>query len=135
MDILEVEKKELYNPVFSTIKSIETLTELEKRFEIALPDNRVLGHNPGQFVEVSIFGFGEAPISICSRWGTGEIQACSGCENHRWDPDRTETGDKPKIYKPESISNENYRWYIGRDDYKTTKGIWGRKIRGTQLCG
>jgi sulfite reductase subunit B len=61
-----VEKKELYNPVFSTIKSIETLTELEKRFEIALPDNRVLGHQPGQFVEVSIFGFGEAPISICS---------------------------------------------------------------------
>jgi sulfite reductase subunit B len=66
MDTLEVEKKELYNPVFSTIKSIETLTELEKRFEIALPDNRVLGHDPGQFVEVSIFGFGEAPISVCS---------------------------------------------------------------------
>jgi sulfhydrogenase subunit gamma (sulfur reductase) len=42
------------------------LTETEKRFEIMMPENKPLGHDPGQFVEVSIFGFGEAPISICS---------------------------------------------------------------------
>jgi len=66
MDTIGLEQKELYHPVISTIKNVEKLTELEKRFEIALPDNRVLGHKPGQFVEVSIFGYGEAPISICS---------------------------------------------------------------------
>jgi len=66
MENLAVEKKQLYNPLMSKILKIETLTETEKRFEIALPENKILGHLPGQFVEVSIFGFGEAPISICS---------------------------------------------------------------------
>ncbi len=61
-----VEKQHLYNPVISRIAEVENLTDLEKRFEIQLPDNRILGHKPGQFVEVSIFGWGEAPISICS---------------------------------------------------------------------
>jgi sulfite reductase subunit B len=57
---------DLYYPQIARILQVEQLTEMEKRFEIALPGNRVLGHQPGQFVEVSIFGFGEAPISICS---------------------------------------------------------------------
>ena len=60
------QEKSLYTPVMSEIVKVETLTELEKRFEIVLPDKQPLGHKPGQFVEVSIFGFGEAPISICS---------------------------------------------------------------------
>ena len=66
MNNLAIEKQNLYNPVMSEIIKVETLTNLEKRFHITLPDNKVLGHLPGQFVEVSIFGFGEAPISICS---------------------------------------------------------------------
>src|SRR3989339_2273484 len=37
----------------------------EKIFDIALP-GRELDHEPGQFVEVSICGVGEAPISVCS---------------------------------------------------------------------
>jgi sulfite reductase subunit B len=61
-----VETKKLYNPLLSTIVKVENLTRLEKKFEITLPDKRSLAHKPGQFVEVSIFGFGEAPISICS---------------------------------------------------------------------
>jgi sulfite reductase subunit B len=61
-----IEKEHLYNPLISRIIRVDTLTDLEKRFEIELPDKRVLGHMPGQFVEVSIFGWGEAPISICS---------------------------------------------------------------------
>jgi sulfhydrogenase subunit gamma (sulfur reductase) len=60
------EKKELYNPQISKIVKVEQLTASEKRFEIALPENQPLGHKPGQFVEVSLFGFGEAPISISS---------------------------------------------------------------------
>lgn len=66
MEHIDVEKKHLYNPVMSEILKVETLTDTEKRFEIALPDNNILNHKPGQFVEVSLFGFGEAPISICS---------------------------------------------------------------------
>lgn len=58
--------QELYYPQISTITRIETLTDTEKRFEISLPGNKPLNHRPGQFVEVSIFGFGEAPISISS---------------------------------------------------------------------
>ena len=42
------------------------MTKIEKFFEIALADEEPLGHDPGQFVEVSLFGVGEAPISIAS---------------------------------------------------------------------
>jgi len=42
------------------------MTELEKFFALRFPDGRALGHQPGQFVEVSLWGIGEAPISICS---------------------------------------------------------------------
>ena len=66
MDISAVESKNLYYPILSKIIRVEELTHLEKKFEIALPDNQSLSHQPGQFVEVSIFGFGEAPISVCS---------------------------------------------------------------------
>jgi sulfhydrogenase subunit gamma (sulfur reductase) len=66
MDISAVETKNLYNPLLSKIIKVEELTPLEKRFDILLPDNCSLDHKPGQFVEVSLFGFGEAPISISS---------------------------------------------------------------------
>lgn len=61
-----IEKKDLYYPLISKILRVETLTATEKRFEIQLPEGKSLGHKPGQFVEVSLFGFGEAPISISS---------------------------------------------------------------------
>lgn len=48
------------------IAEITEQSELEKLFKIVLPDDEVLDHDPGQFVEVSLFGVGEAPISICS---------------------------------------------------------------------
>lgn len=42
------------------------MTEHEKFFEIALENGERLDHEPGQFVEVSLAGIGEAPISISS---------------------------------------------------------------------
>ncbi|MFH1683942.1 MAG: FAD/NAD(P)-binding protein [Candidatus Margulisiibacteriota bacterium] len=42
------------------------MTDQEKFFEIELPGGESLGHEPGQFVEVSLLGVGEAPISISS---------------------------------------------------------------------
>jgi sulfhydrogenase subunit gamma (sulfur reductase) len=60
------DKRDLYYPKISKIIKVEQLTPTEKRFEIELPGKQLLNHIPGQFVEVSMFGFGEAPISISS---------------------------------------------------------------------
>jgi len=56
----------IYEPTLATVKSIKDLTAREKLFEISLNNGQPLGHKPGQFVEVSIFGIGEAPISVSS---------------------------------------------------------------------
>lgn len=56
----------LYLPTFVEILKTEKLTELEKVFTLTLPNGKLLGHRPGQFMEVSILGVGEAPISISS---------------------------------------------------------------------
>ncbi|HEY76752.1 MAG TPA: oxidoreductase [Thermoflexia bacterium] len=56
----------IYAPEFARLVDVRPLTELEKLFTIELPDGRSLGHDPGQFVMVSIPGVGEAPISITS---------------------------------------------------------------------
>ncbi|HAS54662.1 MAG TPA: oxidoreductase, partial [Nitrospiraceae bacterium] len=42
------------------------LTPLETLFEIVLDGDRSLDHEPGQFIMVSLFGIGEAPISVAS---------------------------------------------------------------------
>ena len=55
----------IYNPQMTPITKIETATALEKVFTINSP-NGELGHDPGQFVMVSVLGIGEAPISISS---------------------------------------------------------------------
>ena len=58
--------KDLYLPVMAEIKEVRKLTEMEMLFTVALPDGAELGHKPGQFVELSLFGVGEAPFSISS---------------------------------------------------------------------
>jgi len=60
------QKVDLYYPQITKITQVRSFTKLEKWFEIVLPGNRNLNHQPGQFVQVSLFGFGEAPISITS---------------------------------------------------------------------
>jgi sulfhydrogenase subunit gamma (sulfur reductase) len=56
----------IYLPVQARIVDVRPLTQLEKLFTIELPDGLTLDHEPGQFVEVSVLGVGEAPISISS---------------------------------------------------------------------
>ena len=60
------EQTSIYLPRLAEIVRTEPLTKMEKLFEIKLQNGRELGHQPGQFVEVSLFGIGEAPISISS---------------------------------------------------------------------
>lgn len=60
---------DLYVPRQATLKRVEKVTSRETLFEIALDDGQSLGHQPGQFVEVSVMGTGEAPISVSSAPG------------------------------------------------------------------
>ena len=56
-----------YRPWPARITSITELTPTEKLFEFRFVDERIreaFRQEPGQFVELSIFGVGEAPISI-----------------------------------------------------------------------
>lgn len=55
-----------YKPMKGKILEARMVTEKEKFFRIELEGGKDLDHEPGQFVMVSIFGFGEAPISVCS---------------------------------------------------------------------
>lgn len=68
MPLLEELKKSdsIYMPIPARISAIEPLTEMETLFTIDLPHEYRLRHKPGQFVQLSILGVGEAPISISS---------------------------------------------------------------------
>lgn len=59
-------KKDIYLPLPATVRKVEPMTKLENFFSFKLDSSKELGHKPGQFVEVSIPGIGEAPISISS---------------------------------------------------------------------
>ena len=58
--------RRLYTPESGTITRVERLGKNEKVFQIRLDSGRSLGHRPGQFVQASVLGVGEAPISISS---------------------------------------------------------------------
>jgi NAD(P)H-flavin reductase len=58
--------EDLYHPVMAEIKEVKRLTSMETFYRIELPGGEDLGHEPGQFVELSIFGVGEAPFSVSS---------------------------------------------------------------------
>jgi NAD(P)H-flavin reductase len=58
--------EKLFVPEFATVTQVESLNELTKVFTLELPEGRSLGHRPGQFIEVSLLGIGEAPISVTS---------------------------------------------------------------------
>ncbi|MBT3250535.1 MAG: FAD/NAD(P)-binding protein [Candidatus Marinimicrobia bacterium] len=69
--------KELYFPTLAEITEVQQFTEKEKWYKLSLLDGSNLGHYPGQFVEVSIFGAGEAPISITSAPNSyGSFELC-----------------------------------------------------------
>jgi NAD(P)H-flavin reductase len=56
----------LYTPRNAEIISISSLTPDEKLFRLQMADCRELEHEPGQFVQLSLPGFTEAPISVAS---------------------------------------------------------------------
>ncbi len=56
--------KELYAPRPAELVRVEKLSTREKVFEFKLKDGKPLGQKPGQFVEVSLSGYGEAPFGV-----------------------------------------------------------------------
>jgi sulfhydrogenase subunit gamma (sulfur reductase) len=73
-----IREESIYAPVMARLHQVEQMTELEKLFTLELPEGRSLGNEPGQFVEVSLFGIGEAPISISSSpsRSNGTLELC-----------------------------------------------------------
>ena len=69
----------IYMPVRARITQVKRFTAHEKLFRVELPSGFSLDHRPGQFVEVSVLGVGEAPISISSspsRTDGGAFELC-----------------------------------------------------------
>jgi sulfite reductase subunit B len=65
-EISSLPEHPLYVPRSATVRRVEKLSEWETLFEIELDDGKSLKHQPGQFVEVSVMGYGEAPLSVTS---------------------------------------------------------------------
>jgi len=63
---LQPRNDKLYLPDQARIIKVKKFTEKEKFFEFEILSGKSLGHMPGQFLQVSMLGIGEAPISISS---------------------------------------------------------------------
>lgn len=61
-----IDKHTLYRPFNCTLRSVRDLTPSEKMFRLAKLEGGPFGHRPGQFMQVSVLGIGEAPISVSS---------------------------------------------------------------------
>jgi sulfhydrogenase subunit gamma (sulfur reductase) len=60
------DKKDIYLPELATVSKQELLNDTEMYLHLQLDSGKPLGHTAGQFVEVSVAGLGEAPISVTS---------------------------------------------------------------------
>lgn len=63
---LQPKDEKLYLPDPVRIVEIKDFTDKERFFKLEILSGKSLGHQPGQFVQVSVLGIGEAPISISS---------------------------------------------------------------------
>ena len=64
--------RSLYRPFACRVELVRDLTPTEKMFRLVRLDGKEFGHRPGQFMQVSITGHGEAPISVSSSPTRGE---------------------------------------------------------------
>lgn len=65
----KISRESLYVPEIATITGIKDLSPTEKQFIIKIEDKEKrenFNFEPGQFVELTVFGLGEAPFSIPS---------------------------------------------------------------------
>ncbi|HEX54791.1 MAG: hydrogenase [Candidatus Altiarchaeales archaeon] len=72
-----MKRENIYIPNLAEIKGIRRETPDVKTFQISFVDKRLRNnfhHIPGQFLEISLFGFGEIPISISSSPSRRELE-------------------------------------------------------------
>ena len=60
------QEESIYLPAMAEVVKVKQFTKLERLFTLQLPYGRTLGNRPGQFVEVSLMGIGEAPFVVTS---------------------------------------------------------------------
>jgi NAD(P)H-flavin reductase len=60
------QESRLFLPRLARVEEKEEMTPREVLLRARLADGSSLGHAPGQFIQLSIFGTGEAPISVAS---------------------------------------------------------------------
>jgi len=66
------ESPRLYVPEPAVVVASSEPTAAERVLRLRRADGRPLDHGPGQFVQVGLFGVGEAPISIASAQAEGD---------------------------------------------------------------
>ena len=64
--VLKNEKENIFLPKEAKILRVEKTTELERIFTLRLADGSSLAFEPGQILEVGLFGYGEIPIGVAS---------------------------------------------------------------------
>jgi len=62
----ELDQRDIYVPRMARVAEAKQLTSTERFLRVEFLDGTELGHQPGQFVEVSLFGIGEAPLTVAS---------------------------------------------------------------------
>ena len=62
----ELERRNVYVPRMARVVEAMQLTSTERFLRVEFVAGGELGHEPGQFVEVSLFGIGEAPLTVAS---------------------------------------------------------------------
>ena len=66
-----------YLPRVGRIVDLKAFTDKEKYFRLEFDDGKGIDYKAGQFMEVGLFGVGEAPISICSAPGRrNDLEMC-----------------------------------------------------------
>jgi len=66
-----------YLPRVATIAEMKPFTEQEMWYRLELTDGQGVEYSAGQFMELGLFGVGEAPISICSAPGKrDDLEMC-----------------------------------------------------------
>ena len=66
-----------YLPRVARLADVRRFTDKEKYFRFEFEDGKGIEYTAGQFVEMGIFGKGEAPISICSAPGKrDDLEMC-----------------------------------------------------------
>lgn len=61
-----VVEKDIYLPELASVTKCRLMNKTEMYLHLELDSGKPLGHMPGQFVEVSVGGVGEAPITVSS---------------------------------------------------------------------